>query len=106
MAKGTNVRSLPSTMDWKDLQGLRVTFFSCRYFYNGIVSAVSADGTWIEISECNVVYETGGFADNQFSDAQSLWPAKSAVDAKWRLNTEAIESYGILDKEVKETAKK
>lgn len=102
MAKGTSAtRSLPDSMDFEALKGVGpVTFFSCRYFYVGNVVNVSPDGNWIEIEQTNVVYETGGFADTQFSDAQPLWPDQSKVASKWRLNTEAIESYGILDKEV------
>lgn len=102
MAKGTSAnRSLPTSLAFQDLIGIGpVTFFSCRYFYVGNVVGVSPDGKWIEIEQTNVVYETGGFSDTQFSDAQPLWPDGSKVAAKWRLNTEAIESYGILDKEV------
>lgn len=105
------VKSLPKSVNLKDLigSGCVVTFLSCRYFYVGEVSGISDDGKWIEIEGkrgAHFVYETGNFTEEAFADAQSLWKDASFTRKAWRIATDGIESYGVLDKEFGNPKKK
>lgn len=100
---------LPDSMDYKDLIGLHVLFFGCRYFYFGKVTNVSP--TDVEIEDPFIVYESGSFADPDFADAQRMFnPSVIAsrmktgntpkITGKWRIRLDSIESYGIPPKQL------
>jgi len=69
------------------LLGKNITFWCLNYIYTGKVSGVYADQ--IELSEPQVVYETGDFGDPKWKDAQPL-PNTIFI---MRRN---IESWGVL----------
>lgn len=71
----------------EQLIGERVTFFCMNYIYTGKLSGISE--TCVLLTEAAVVYETGGFMDEKWRDAQSL-------PHDWYVQLSAIESFGVI----------
>jgi len=72
------------------LLGQNVTFWCGVYIYTGKLVGVS--DTCVKLEDAKVVYETGAFSIKQWGDAQSL-------SAAWYIQTAAIESFGVMNKE-------
>lgn len=72
---------------FESLLGERITLFCLNYIYTG--NLVGVNETYLLLEDAAVVYETGPFDDMKWKDAQSL-------PRKWRVQIEAIESWGIL----------
>jgi hypothetical protein len=70
--------------------GETVTLFCMTYFYNGKIEAVNGED--IVLTGARIVYETGSFDTNTFTNAQEL------CTQQWFVRKQAIESYGILNK--------
>lgn len=68
------------------LIGKTVVVFAVNYIYTGKLAAITHDVVWLE--EPSIVYETGGFADKDWKNAQRL-PAE-----RFRIERSAIESMG------------
>lgn len=71
----------------EQLIGERVTFFCMNYIYTGKLSGINE--TCVLLTEAAVVYETGGFMDAKWRDAQSL-------PHDWYVQLSAIESFGVI----------
>lgn len=69
------------------LLGEQVTFFCLNYIYHGKLIGVNEKDVLLE--NAYLVFETGGFEEKGFKDAQFL------AD-EFRLRTATIESYGVL----------
>lgn len=70
------------------LLGEKVTFFCLNYIYHGKLVGVNTSDLLLE--DAYIVYETGSFTTKGFQDAQFI--AK-----EFRLRTQTIESYGVLE---------
>jgi len=70
------------------LMGEVVTLLCMNYFYTGKLTGVN--DSCVQLTNPSIVYETGSWADKDWSDAQSL-PCEVLY-----VNTAAIESYGVL----------
>jgi len=71
------------------LMGKRVTFFCANYIYTGVLTGIN--DTCVEITDPAIVFETGPFSDEKYSDEQQL-PMK-----KHFIQTGLIESFGAKD---------
>lgn len=69
------------------LMGQRVTLFCVNYIYTGVLTGVSA--TCVQLTDAALVFETGGFFDSQWKDAQKL-------PHDWYVQLSAVESFGII----------
>lgn len=69
------------------LLGQRVTLFCLNYIYTG--KLVGINETCVLLAEASVVYETGGFMDAQWKDAQPL-------PNDWYVQLSAVESFGVI----------
>lgn len=69
------------------LLGDTVTLFCLNYIYTGKLIGVNA--TCVLLSEAKIVYETGPLHDKAWKDAQAL-------PGDWYVQTQAIESFGLL----------
>ena len=69
------------------LMGQTVTLFCGVYIYTG--NLVGVNDTCVKLTSAFVVYETGGFNDLVWKDAQKL-------PHDWYVQTAAIESFGKL----------
>ncbi len=69
------------------LLGEVVTLFCLNYIYNGKLAGVNK--TCVLLENASVVYETGGFTEKDWKDAQPL-------PHNWYIQIGAIESFGIL----------
>ena len=69
------------------LLGQRVTLFCLNYIYAGKLSGVNE--TCVLLTAAVVVYETGGFMDAKWRDAQPL-------PNDWYVQLSAIESFGVI----------
>lgn len=74
------------------LIGKNITVFCSVYIYTGQLIGVNKDD--IKLVGARLVYETGAFTDNKFKDAQEINKGKP-----WYVRTQAIESYGELNKD-------
>lgn len=70
------------------LLGEKVTLFCLNYFYTGKLTGVN--GTFVELTDPYIVYETGSFAEPNWKDAQKL-PRET-----WNVMLQAIESFGVM----------
>jgi len=52
------------------LMGERVTFFCLNYIYTG--KLVGVNDQFLKLEDAAIVYETGGFSDKEWKDAQKL----------------------------------
>ena len=69
------------------LLGQRVTLFCGVYIYTG--KLVGVNTSFVKLSQASIVYETGEFTSKTWKDAQLL-------PNDWYVQTQAIESFGIL----------
>ena len=69
------------------LLGDRVTLFCMNYIYTGTLTGVN--DTCVLLTDASIVYETGGFNEKNWKDAQKL-------PHDWYVQTSAIESFGRL----------
>ncbi len=69
------------------LMGENVTLFCLNYIYTG--KLIGVNDKFVLLEKASVVYETGAFSEKQWKDAQAL-------PGNWYVQTECIESYGIL----------
>jgi len=69
------------------LLGERVTLFCANYIYTGKLAGVNE--TCVLLEDASIVYETGAFTETKWKDAQAL-------PNKWYVQTNAIESFGVL----------
>lgn len=69
------------------LLGKRVTLFCMNYIYTGTLTGVN--DTCVLLTDAAIVYETGGFDEKNWKDAQKL-------PHDWYVQTAAIESFGKL----------
>lgn len=69
------------------LLGERVTLFCMNYIYTGTLTGVN--DTCVLLTDAAIVYETGGFGEKNWKDAQKL-------PHDWYVQTAAIESFGRL----------
>lgn len=65
--------------------GKKVTLFGLVYIYTGVLTGVN--DSQVELSEAQLVYETGELASGGWKDAQPL-------PSPWYVRTSAIESWG------------
>lgn len=72
------------------LLGQEVTIFCCRYIYTG--KLVGVNDTCVKLEDPRIVYDTGCFTKDKFSDVQSLGIKYYYV------TTESMESFGVLNK--------
>ncbi len=68
------------------LLGKTVTIFCMNYIYAGTLSGVN--DTFLKLENAHIVYETGAFTTNKFTDAQ-----KVANELYIQLNS--VESYAV-----------
>lgn len=73
------------------LLGKTVTLFCVNYIYAG--KLVGVNKSCVKLENAHIVYETGDFSTHSFKDAQR-------VGKEFYVNTQAIESFGLL-KELK-----
>ena len=71
----------------KELIGKRVTIFCAVYIYTG--KLVDVTDKYVKLEAASIVYETGGFDEPDWRDAQRL-------PNNWYVATNIIESFGIL----------
>jgi len=71
------------------LLGKNVIVFCLNYIYTGVLSGVN--DTCIKLDNAAIVYETGAFSSNKFTDAQKLPFSVYIKNA-------AIESFSETDK--------
>jgi hypothetical protein len=69
------------------LMGKVVTLFCLNYIYTGIL--VGVNDTYVKLEKAKIVYETGGFGDKTYKDAQAL-------PNDWYVRMDCIESFGLL----------
>ena len=69
------------------LIGKNVTLFCLNYIYTGKLKGVNQ--SCVLLTEAKIVYETGDLMDGKWKDAQPL-------PNDWYVQTQAIESFGIL----------
>ena len=69
------------------LLGQRITLMCGNYFYTG--KLIGVNETCVKLTDAAIVYETGPLMDNTWKDAQSL-------PHDWYVQTNAIESFGVL----------
>lgn len=69
------------------LLGERVTLFCMNYIYTGKLSGVNQ--SCVLLTDASIVYETGGFTDKDWKDAQAL-------PHDWYVQIGAIESFGVI----------
>ena len=84
------MKKLVQQVDGEGLEkliGERVTLFCLNYIYTGKLAGVSE--TCVMLEDASIVYETGGFTDNKWKDAQKL-------PNDWYVQLGVIESFGIL----------
>ena len=67
------------------LLGEKVMLFCGIYIYTGVLAGINDDH--VELSEPQLVYETGELSSGSWKDAQAL-------PSPWRVMTQAIESWG------------
>jgi hypothetical protein len=72
---------------YEKLLGEIITLFCCRYIYTGKLVGVSEKS--LLLSEAGIVYETGSFDNNEWSDMQKL-------PNDWNVEISSVESWGIL----------
>lgn len=75
------------TDGFESLLGERVTFFCLNYIYTG--DLVGVNSTYLLLENAGIVYETGPLGDKTWKDFQPLPNA-------WRVQMNAIESWGVL----------
>ena len=84
------MKKIIETTDAEGLEALlgeRVTLFCLNYIYTG--QLVGVNDTCVQLSQAAVVYETGGFTDPHWKDAQAL-------PHDWYVQISAIESFGVI----------
>lgn len=69
------------------LIGERVTLFCCRYIYTG--KLIGVNETCVLLTDCGIVYDTGSFDKDVWSDYQKL-------PHDWYVAIQSIESFGLL----------
>ena len=69
------------------LIGERITLFCINYIYTGKLIGVNTD--CVLLADPAIVYETGGFTEKSWKDAQDL-------PNDWYVSIQSIESFGIL----------
>lgn len=69
------------------LLGQRVTLFCMNYIYTGMLTGVN--DTCVLLTDAAIVYETGGFMDAKWKDAQPL-------PNDWYVQLSAVESFGVI----------
>ena len=67
--------------------GKRVTIFCGVFIYTG--KMVGCNETCVKLEDAFIVYETGGFTEKNWKDAQKL-------PYDWYVQTRSIESFGPL----------
>jgi hypothetical protein len=70
------------------LIGERITLMCAVYFYTG--KLIGVNDTCVKLEDPAIVYETGGFDNKDWADAQKL-PNKY-----WYVQLAMIESWGIM----------
>lgn len=68
------------------LLGENVLIFCANYFYAGKLTGVNE--TCVQLTDAQIVYETGGLCEKTYKDAQKL-------PSVWYVQTSAIESFGV-----------
>ena len=69
------------------LLGERVTLFCMNYIYTG--KLIGVNQSCVLLTDAAIVYETGGFTDKEWKDAQPL-------PHDWYVQIAAIESFGVI----------
>ena len=69
------------------LLGRRVLIMSAGYFYEGELEGVNTD--FVKLQDPHIVYSTGAWSDEKYSDIQSL------NQDEWYVEKNLIESYGL-----------
>lgn len=75
------------TDGFESLLGERITLFCMNYIYTG--DLVGVNSTYLLLENAAIVYETGPLTDSAWKDAQKL-------PNSWRVQINAIESWGLL----------
>lgn len=70
------------------LLGERITVFAARYIYSGRLAGVNS--TVILLEDAEIVYETGPLNDGK------KWSVADKLPGPWYVQTNAIESFGLL----------
>ena len=65
---------------------MKICLFCGVYIYTGTLAGVDADH--LELTDPQIVYETGSLTEDDWTDAQSL-------PSPWRVMRQSIESWGI-----------
>ena len=76
-----------------ELVGKRVTFFCMNYIYTGTVHEVT--DVQVHLKDAAIVYETGSFDDQNWSDAQNV-PRHLNKEGDWFVRISAVESWGVM----------
>ena len=71
----------------ESLLGERITLFCCRYIYTG--KLIGVNESCVLLTDCGIVYETGGLDSKTWEDYQKL-------PHDWYIQVGSIESFGIL----------
>ena len=69
------------------LLGERITLFCVNYIYTG--KLIGVNQTCVLLTDASIVYETGGFQDTHWKDAQPL-------PHDWYVQMSAVESFGVI----------
>ena len=91
--KIVNVISEGENRDLEALVGQNVTFFCMNYIYTG--KLVEVTDVQARLEDAKIVYETGPFDDQNWSDAQNV-PRHLNNDGFWVVRLSAVESYGVM----------
>ena len=68
------------------LIGKKVLLFCLNYIYTGVLTGVNESCVLLE--KAQIVYETGGFQEKKYTNAENL------PYSKWYVQKAAIESFG------------
>jgi hypothetical protein len=82
------VTETAATEGLESLLGQNVTLFCMNYIYTG--KLVGIDDVQVKLDDAKIVYETGAFTDNEWTDAQPL------PNGTWYVRLATVESFGIL----------
>lgn len=73
------------------LLGQRIQVFCMNYIYAGTLEGVNTNDIMLSKDDASIVYETGPFTSDKFTDAQKIG---SAI----YIRTNSIESYHVTSK--------
>lgn len=69
------------------LMGERVTLYCLNFIYTG--KLIGVNDSFVKLTDCGVVYDTGSHDSNEWSDYQKL-------PNDWYVQKSAIESFGVF----------